>query len=223
MAEPVPPSSAKRIRIERLGREGARVSQSGITKILSIVKEHGLPERFSTTTQYRARKKACQERTPFGPLVQDLDMDGVTVSIQHPMAMIWKVSSNRTFQRLLRRAQLEGDFSIILYSDGITPQDGLSKHDKRKVVAIYWSILEFDDALYDETVWLCIAVIRVSKLLLIPGGLTRVVRDLQRLAFFSATGNIRAGVELQHGLVIKATEVLVHGDIPAISDLRLLA
>ena len=223
MAQSASSSSSKRIRIERLGREGARVSQRGIANILSIVKEHGLPESFSCASQYRARKRACQEPTPFGPLVQDLEIGGVTVSTQHPVAMLWKVSASATFQRLLRRAQLEGDFIIILYSDGISPQDGLSKHDKRKVVAIYWSILAFDDALYEETVWFCITVIRVSELLQIGGGLSRVIRDLLRLAFFSATGNLQSGVELQYGLIVKAAEVLVHGDIPAISDPRLLS
>ena len=93
---------SKRIRIERLGREGARVPQSGIAKLLSVVKEHGLPESFSRPTQYRARKRPCQEPTPFGPLVQDLDVGGVTVTIQHTVAMRWQVSAAAAFQRLLR-------------------------------------------------------------------------------------------------------------------------
>ena len=86
---------------------------------------------------------------------QDLDVGGVTIAIQHPLAMLWKASAHKAFQMLMRRAQAEGDFTLLLYSDGISPQDGLSKHDKRKVVAMYRSILEFDDALYEETVWFC--------------------------------------------------------------------
>ena len=43
---------------------------------------------------------------------------------------------------------------------------------------MYRSILEFDDALYEETAWFCLAVVRCSIVLKIEGVLTRMVRDL---------------------------------------------
>ena len=212
------PPTKKSPRVERLGRDGPRISQSGIAGLLKAVQQHGLPAHFSRATQYRERKKACAEMTPYGPLVRTLLVDNVDVPIQHPAAMLWKISGYDSFQRLLRRGLLEGDLTIIIFSDGISPQDGLSKHDRRKVVAIYWSILQVDDALCDEATWFALTVMRISEVSTISGGLSRLVRDLLRSVFFADASDMRRGLELQDGTLVVVDSVLLDGDIPALSD-----
>ena len=58
----------------------------------------------------------------------------------------------------------------MVYSDGITPQDGLSKHDRRKLVAVYWPVLQIDEFLFSEDAWFPIAVMRNTLMGLIDGG-----------------------------------------------------
>lgn len=71
--------------------------------LLEAVQQHGLLAHFSRATQYRERKKACAEMTPHGPLVRTLLVDSLEVPIQHPAAMIWKISGYDAPQRLLGR------------------------------------------------------------------------------------------------------------------------
>ena len=47
---------------------------------------------------------------------------------------------------------LEGRSTLMIYNDGITPQGGLSKHDKRKLVAVYLSLLQIDEFLFSEVI-----------------------------------------------------------------------
>ena len=94
----------------------------------------------------------------------------------------------------------------------------MSKHDRRKVVAIYWSILQFDDALCDEATWFALSVVRISEVANINGGLSRLVRDSLRSGFFADASDMRRGLELQDGIVVVVDSVLLDGDIPALSD-----
>ena len=107
----------------------------------------------------------------------------------------------------------------MLYSDGTSPQDGLSKHDRRKLCALYWSILQFDSPLASEVARFTISCIRQHIIETIPGGLSRVCRDLLRMAFFNAQCDLRRGVELQRGVVITVDSLVVEADIPALAEM----
>ena len=56
---------------------------------------------------------------------------------------------------------------------------------------MYWSILQYDDALFDEDVWLPLLVLRESVIRMVPGRLSHITRDLVRKAFFSAEHDAR--------------------------------
>ena len=54
----------------------------------------------------------------------------------------------------------EGPSTLIIYSDGTTPQYGLREHDKRTLVAVYWSLSQINEFMFSEDDLFSIAVIR---------------------------------------------------------------
>jgi hypothetical protein len=210
-------SSSTGAPLVRLGRK-ARVSQSGIEQLLLEVGKQGLPHAVSRRTQTRERKRLCSELTPFGALIQEVHVGEVVLPILHPAALLWHCSALTAFKEILARAMLEGPSTLMVYSDGITPQDGLSKHDRRKLVAVYWSVLQIDEFLFSEDAWFPIAVMRNTLLELIDGGLTRVIRDLLLGAFFCATADWRRGIALQGVGSMVVDSVCLLADMPAVAD-----
>ena len=210
-------STCKPLRLDRLGRV-SRVSLSGIAQLLEDVKDN-FPAHFSRQTQIRARKRTCSTATPFGPLVQSLDSGGVAIPYQHPLAILWEATGMASYQALMARARVEGHHTLMIYADGVSPQDGLSKHDRRKLVVVYWSILQFDDALCGEDAWFPLAALRETLVASVPGGFSRVLRDLIRGAFFSDAYDARKGVHLQDDMRFVIDSLALLGDIPALAEM----
>ena len=92
-----------------LGR-ASFVSKSGIAKLLSEVKVNGLPDAFSRSSQYRARKHVCNTTTEYGKLVVELDVmkaDGklMKMGFQNPLAfMAYQCEHSVHFAEIVRRA-----------------------------------------------------------------------------------------------------------------------
>lgn len=102
----------------------------------------------------------------------------------------------------------------MLYEDGVSPVDGLTKNDDRKVAAIYWGFLEFGmDTLFKEGVWVTHATIRESLIKKVDGGLSHVVKLLLKRFFFDVGGNHfeRSGIALKCHGDVEALPVLTAG------------
>ena len=174
-------------------------SRSAVVDILKAVERDGLPEHYSRPLQYDKRKQFGATQTHFGSLVRTLLVAGLCVAVQSPAAMLHHCAVNcRGFQTLLQQSHdAHGDaapWSLILYTDGVSPQDGLSKNDQRKFTAIYWSFAEFGQgALSTEEVWFCLAVVRNTVLAKIPGGLSRVTSALLDEFFFNPSKGVDFG------------------------------
>ena len=172
-------------RLTCLGRE-SHASQSAIEKLLRTVREEGIPDAFSRASQYRARKKACAHETAFGRLVETMELPctngNIPVGIVNPRAILSiAVGQCEPFSALFARALRECPlpWRIILYTDGVTPQDALSKVDRRKLVAVYWSFMELGPrVLSTEEAWFVVACVRAGKLAKVDGGLSRFLRDV---------------------------------------------
>lgn len=210
------------------------VSKSGIEHVLKVVRHEGLPEHSSRSSIYRARKQFFKEPTPYGQLIEHLVLDGVDVPVLAPAAILHKYASEcEGFGGVLATAADSAESrdepcSMILYGDGVSPQDGLSMHDERKFYAIYWSLQEFGQrALATEQCWFTLFTLRNTELEQIGGGIARVVADALDLVAFNA-----AGVDLSSSGVIlplrarggksfllKATVRVTVADAPALKDL----
>ena len=103
---------------------------------------------------------------PHGARIEIFDNDGGVkrFPIADPFAALWMaVSECPNFAALLKQCLLgnppspENMWRIILYTDDVTPGDVLGPANKRKFVAVYWSLLELGiNALCREEGWFTI-------------------------------------------------------------------
>ena len=92
-----------------LGR-ASFVSKSGMAQLLAEVKKSGLPDAFSRSSQYRARKHVCNTMTEYGKLVVEVDVtttDGepMKMGFQNPLAfMAYHCEQSVHYAEIVRRA-----------------------------------------------------------------------------------------------------------------------
>ena len=87
----------------------------------------------------------------------------------------------------VRRCGTEEPWELIVYADGISPQDTLSKNDQRKFYAIYSSLKQFgEEALGTEEPWFTLSIARLTELQKLDGGLSHLLGVLLD-TFFSTT------------------------------------
>jgi hypothetical protein len=194
----------------------SHVSRSALSAILRNIRDNGLPGATSRASQLRAHADLGATPTPHGTLIQDHELplkDGstFTISIQSPSAMLYAtVMQCEPFRAFMRELLAEHPPStnkpwhIIIYFDGITPTDGLSKKkDRRGVEAFYWSFLEFGAALCMEELWFTCAAIRTVVVKDdVQAGMSHFVRFLLEKAFFNPDG---CDIE-RHGVILDVSE-----------------
>ena len=178
------------------------------------MRKNGIPDAISKTSKYRARKSSARELTPYGPLLQDIELQlyckashtpyTATVSVQHPMAMLWKAAAScNGFQVLMQAAlamhppSIDKPWRVILYSDevGFAPL----QHDTRKTQAVYWSFAEFGVSMLScEKVWFIMAGMRSDLIVDLEDGMSHLFKKLLHFVF-DGNGHhcTRAGCSLQ--------------------------
>ena len=201
---------ARYVKLTMLGKKSF-VSRRGIDALLRTVKSEGLPTAFSRSTQYRARKSVCGTVTPYGKLVQEVDLDvkhgkETIVGFQHPWAMLYHAASTSSdVSKLIEKTiathppSIDKPWNIILYQDGVDPSDGLSVNKSRKSNVLYWTILEFDhEALAHEELWFTATLIRSKSSDDFEGAMVALTR-LVLMQFFDPNGHDsrRSGITLQ--------------------------
>jgi hypothetical protein len=187
---------AKRSRMLDLSR-GAYVSHSALEGIVKHIRDHGLPEFSSRTTQWRYRKQEARRSTPYGPIVRDIAIpqvgdDVVTVSVQDPYAMLYTAAAEcAPFAALLRGAlenhpsSPDSPWQLIVYCDEIG-HNPLLTTDPRKSQCIYWSLLEFGcQFLACEDAWFVAAAVRSTIVEEIESGMSQLMRIVLTELFFN--------------------------------------
>ena len=126
-------------------RRGSYVSQTALANTLADVRERGMPSASSRQSQQRARKTVCEKETPYGPCVVDIDLPLMdkpfTIGIIDPFAMLWRLFSEcERFRTLIKDALRASPCSpsspwhMIIYFDGVSPNNPLDKGDRKSVV-----------------------------------------------------------------------------------------
>ena len=226
----------KHERLCELGKESF-VSQSGLSKLMTSIRDSGLPESFSRSSQYRARKDMCYTMTPYGPLLHKVELKqrskpNVVVGFQNPMAfMSYSCEHSDMFARIMGDA-LRASFptpaapwTIILYQDGVDPGDGLVKNKSRHSVVFHWSFVEFGmDALSHEEVWGTTTVVRTRVAKQLNGGVTelahRVVEQFHGDIYdFRRTGVVTRVKGDDIDVRIFANVHLILADLPALAEI----
>ena len=173
------------------------------------------PDAISASSIARARRDAATQRTPFGPLMQTARFDTtshgvVELPIQAPLPMLWiAMSASARFARYVRDAidvegmpSVEKPWRIAFYCDQVTVGAALRTDNRRKIEAVYWSIVELGAlALGDELCWFEIASFRTSEVLVLESQMSHVL-EVCALQFFDT-----AGFDLRTGLAFDVMEL----------------
>ena len=118
----------------------------------------------------------------------------VVCGVQCPGPMMQYCAAHRSgFAGLLAetvaRHGTDAPWDLIVYADGVSPEDTLSKNDKRKFWAIYWSFHQFgQEALGTEEPWSTLAIVRLTELSKLDGGLSHLLGALLDTYMFNPEG-----------------------------------
>lgn len=131
------------------------VSQAALASVLDSVRKNPdvLKSGTSRSSVKRSRDSFLEEITPFGPLLQFMDVvmvDGSTrqIGYVHPLAFLWWIiSRSKHFAQFFndRLRASAGVLHGIVYADEVTPGNVLRRKNNRKVWAIYMAFKESPD------------------------------------------------------------------------------
>ena len=178
-----------------LGGLGRRlfVSQRALAAVLEELNNNGsIPTEHSRSTIKRARVLKLPKETPYGPMMNTIDLTlekpRATVKLWYinPMGFLSYASSNcQAFSTLLAQKLREHPNSvatpwrIILYSDEVVPGNPLKSDHQQKIQAIYWSFMEFDRELLScEHLWFVLTCARSVTVQRMYGGMSTLFRTL---------------------------------------------
>ena len=203
---------AKLRRLERFRRRLPHISASALASVLDDVDEHGVPEAHSRRHMREARDLAAEEHTPYGPLYHTVELDAIgggrkTMRIVHPFALLWfAYATCATFAMLIdarlleHPATVDQPWSLVMYSDEVTPGDALAHDQTRKIQVVYFSFLELgSNVLSREESWFTVTAKRSSEVTKISGGMSQVFGAILTVFFATAGTNMAvSGLTLKH-------------------------
>jgi hypothetical protein len=187
---------AKLRRLEAFRRRLPSVSASALEAILNDVVRYGVPEVHTRQALAEARNNVTSSDTPHGKIHQKITLSTVDgshmqIEIAHPFAMMWYCFQNCITWRsvlLLKHSQrpssIEHPWSLVIYTDEVTPGSGLTLMPGRKSQCVYYSLLEMGhDVLCREDSWFTATVVRSRTVLEAEGGMAQLVGASLKLLF----------------------------------------
>jgi len=203
-------------------RRNPHCSASALGSIIADIGQHGAPDGNDTIgssaeTYRKAFRQARdqqikKDRTPYGPILQTIKVfgksdDEVQVTIAHPLALLWKATTDSASFRsfFLHRLKKyppspEKPWNLVIYTDEVTPGNPMATLNKRKFHAFYWSFLEFGVlALSREECWFCAMTEHSILIAPLSAGLSQLVAAVLTKFFSDGTNLATSGVLLQFG------------------------
>jgi hypothetical protein len=187
---------AKLRRLNNFRRALPHVTAAALAAILSAVVRDGVPGAHDRNQMRYARNLQLEQLTPYGPIIQKVELvlksgGHSDMFIAHPLASLWSVvdtcSKFKDFfkERLVKHPPSpEKPWSLIIYSDEVTPGNPLATLNKRKFHAVYWSFLEFGvNALCREETWFCITTALSIDVNGVSAGLSQVFSAIIKTFF----------------------------------------
>ena len=161
--------------------------------LLKSVREHGLPEHISRQTLKRTRVQALPGDTPLGPLQSTLSLieeQGGTLEL--PCISPWPLlfatlERNESFREFFEGVLASSNktagnpFKVALYCDEILPGDQLKATNSRKMVAFYWSLMNFGNQLGRDMLWFQISICRTSHIKKVAGQYSQLFKKICEL------------------------------------------
>jgi hypothetical protein len=204
---------AKLQRLERFRRNVPYISANALAAVLDEVDREGLPEGHDRHNFASARELVANTDTPYGALHQELELDGIDGSklplrIVNPFAILWLAFATCTAFNGLLTAKMaakpptaENPWSLILYSDEVTPGNVLATQNLRKIQVVYFSFLELGaQALAREDSWFCVTAKRSKKVKDFKGNMAQVFGVILKFIFSSTFNLSVSGIALKCGV-----------------------
>ncbi|CAE7403075.1 unnamed protein product [Symbiodinium natans] len=196
--------------VTRLGRKHF-VSQAGLASVLQAVRDCELPAGISATTIKRKRMASANAETPYGRILRQWDMrmqDGKTVAVNYcdPAATFFHLTCVSPSLQAFLKERLEErpsstatPWTIVFYSDQVSPGNQLKSSNKRRLETIYWSLKELSaNALCHERAWFLLTTVRSHTVQKLAGGMGQLCKYAM-LSFFRQTADWTAGIQLRLG------------------------
>lgn len=172
------------------------MTQSALAAIVTRLKHEPLDDAVDRKAVRHARNYVTRQDTPYGTLHQVVKVPALTggsldIEVQSPLAMFYVAAQeSEQFAHLLSRTHEirpctpSEPWRLCVYADEVVPGNVLGYDNRRKVWAIYLSILDFGPgALADEEAWLVAAVVRSNIVCTFEGGVAALVNALLKLMF----------------------------------------
>lgn len=177
---------AKLRRLEDFRRKLPYISQTGLSKVIAVIREEGLPELGDRRDDIReARDTVLTEVTPYGPIAQQRTLVTKTggtyeLDVAHPLAHLWTVAKQGGGFALYLLSCLKQNpptadrpWRLIVYTDEIVPGNPLGSNNKRKSWVFYFSFLDLGiHALSHEDAWFLVAATRSDNVKAVSAGLS---------------------------------------------------
>ena len=187
---------AKLRKLNEFRRRMLHVSAAALSAILLAVATIGVLDMVDRNSMREARDLENNEPTLYGPISQHIDAITTSGTIQklevaNPFAMLWTaVDKCKNFAKLIKGkllekpATIDAPWTIILYSDEVTPGNPLSTNNLRKFQAVYWSFLELGiSALSREESWFCVTTEYSTTANSLSAGLSQALGAIMKLFF----------------------------------------
>ena len=147
--------AAKYAKLQSLRQRLPFISQSALAEVLKANQAQPLPDAASRRTIGRARDFSAAQPTPYGQMHKQIALPRVTgepllLEVQNPFATLWMACKHSAaFSGVVRRAappSKDTPWRVVLYLDEVLPGNQLAYKSTRKLMACYWSVLDFGGA-----------------------------------------------------------------------------
>ena len=209
-----PRSRAEKLRqLNTFRRKRPQVSASALASTLQGARDEGIPDLVDRKSIRKARDFIASEMTPFGEIVQYLDVrhhDGSPIRIPYayPAAFLFAALTCSVPLLLLFSSQLqiypsspENPWRLVLYSDEVTPGNVLNPNNERKFQAVYFTFLELGiHALSREEAWFPIMTEYSKVINRVEGNMSCVFGKIVKAIFDPDRFDLQtAGIRLPDG------------------------
>ena len=152
-----------------------------------------------------AQREHCDVRTPYGPVLQTLDLPLPTPrrwSFTHPLALLYHLATlNSAFGELMVNSMQPGKpMTLVLYMDEITPGNPLRPEKSRTMQAIYWAFLEWPQYILQRVAaWMCFGVLRTTVAEQLAGKMSEFMKIVLHSFFPEHGPSLTSGVAIPIG------------------------
>jgi len=168
------------------------VTKVGIGRVLRAASQAGLlPDEQRSLRTIRgdvqhAVELTGREETPYGPLIQMLDLPSEKVpkwEYVHPMAYLYYICTiSKAFFDVMK-ASIDG-CKVLLYIDEINPGDSLHFYQGRKLQCVYWALSTWPQHLLQrKDMWILLGVLRSIIVNKLPAGISGFCAHVLRIFF----------------------------------------